>query len=89
MSKKKFMIINGPNLNMLGQREPEIYGSLSLQEIMKFTEDSLLNQNVQLDNKLRTVLGHLHNIQQVRFTLQQVKFNKIKLFTNYFFSLRF
>jgi 3-dehydroquinate dehydratase-2 len=44
----KIQVINGPNLNMLGIREPEIYGTLTLEEINR----QLLSAAQRLDQTL-------------------------------------
>ena len=32
---KKLLLLNGPNLNLLGTREPEVYGAMSLADVEK------------------------------------------------------
>ncbi|WP_104735949.1 type II 3-dehydroquinate dehydratase [Hanstruepera ponticola] len=43
---KKLMIINGPNLNLLGKREPEIYGSLSFTEFLDEVKNKYKNVSI-------------------------------------------
>ena len=39
MSAKKIIIINGPNLNLLGEREPELYGTETLADLEKMVNN--------------------------------------------------
>jgi 3-dehydroquinate dehydratase-2 len=36
MAKKRVLVVHGPNLNLLGLREPQIYGNLTLEEVNAF-----------------------------------------------------
>jgi 3-dehydroquinate dehydratase II len=49
-TKFKVLVLNGPNLNMLGKREPEIYGSLSLAEIINDLEQRANNLDIELSH---------------------------------------
>jgi 3-dehydroquinate dehydratase-2 len=42
-------VLNGPNLNLLGQREPELYGRTSLAEIETMVRDAAKPLGVQID----------------------------------------
>lgn len=46
----KVLLINGPNLNLLGVREPEVYGSETLQDIVDEVRTFASKRNVQLSD---------------------------------------
>jgi len=45
----KITVLNGPNLNLLGQREPEIYGFVGLADIEKELETLALKSSVSIE----------------------------------------
>jgi len=70
----KIQIINGPNLNLLGVREKDIYGSLSFDEY--FLKLKTKFKNIELFNYQSNIEGELINkIQDVGFDFDGIILN--------------
>ncbi len=55
----KIIILNGPNLNLLGEREKKEYGSLTLKDIEKSCNDYASQNNIELSLFQSNVEGEL------------------------------
>jgi 3-dehydroquinate dehydratase-2 len=62
----KIQIINGPNLNLLGKREPGIYGSLTLEQIKQEVEKHAAKKNILINFYQSNIEGEIVNkIQEI------------------------
>jgi 3-dehydroquinate dehydratase-2 len=52
-------VLNGPNLNLLGVREPEIYGSDTLDDIAGMLEDAGRDLDLEIEMRQSSHEGHL------------------------------
>ena len=56
---RTIFILNGPNLNLLGQREPDIYGRTTLDEIRGWLEADAAELGVAIDFRQSNFEGEI------------------------------
>ncbi|HHJ09467.1 MAG TPA: type II 3-dehydroquinate dehydratase [Bacteroidetes bacterium] len=70
----KIQIINGPNLNLLGKRQPEIYGKAGFEEYLKILRD--LFKDITIDYFQSNVEGEIvTKIQETGFSFDGIILN--------------
>ena len=70
----KILILNGPNLNLLGMREPEVYGNRSFEEYLDYLREKYRNVNIEYEQS--NVEGKLiDKIHETEFTYDGIILN--------------
>lgn len=71
---KNIVIINGPNLNLVGRREPEVYGNRSMDTFVESLKER--HADIRLDYYQSNVEGEIINkIQEVGFSCDGIVLN--------------
>lgn len=55
----KVLVLNGPNLNRLGRRQPEVYGTTTLRDVEKLITDRAAELGVDVECRQSNHEGHL------------------------------
>ncbi|PWL37561.1 type II 3-dehydroquinate dehydratase [Flagellimonas aquimarina] len=70
----KLIVINGPNLNLLGKREPEVYGSTTFEDYFSQLQEKF--PEIELEYYQSNIEGELiSKIQEVGFTYDGIVLN--------------
>ena len=73
---KKILILHGPNLNLPGVREPDVYGSMTLVELNDALETTVSESGFELIISQSNVEGELVNsLQEHGFSVHGIVFN--------------
>jgi 3-dehydroquinate dehydratase-2 len=85
---KKLLVLNGPNLNLLGEREPEVYGSMTLAELVKKLKTYAKNQGFEMRAHQSNSEGDLIDLlHKNRKWADAIVFNP-GAYTHYSYALR-
>ncbi len=84
----QILVLNGPNLNLLGTREPTVYGSDTLADILAELQELAAARGAELRDVQSNVEGELINaLHDARAWADGVVFNP-GAFTHYSYALR-
>ena len=67
----KLLVLNGPNLNFIGIREPNIYGKETYNDLCNFLNECVKDKNVELEIKQSNHEGELVDF------IQQAYYDKV------------
>lgn len=70
MPKKKILILNGPNLNLLGTREPDIYGNTTFESFLEQVRSQFSTVEIKYyqSNVEGELINKLHNTENGEYS---------------------
>lgn len=72
----RILFLNGPNLNLLGQREPKVYGNASLKEIESLVRERAKAKSVEVEFRQSNLEGELVTwIQESKTSFEAIVLN--------------